>query len=103
MSKKFLGEFLGTFFFTSVIIVSVEGFSDKIVEKSHAYLRIGLALAVAIILVGGISGGHLNPAVSFMFWLNQDLNAPHLAMYVIAQLLGASASFLFYKYLYLKN
>jgi len=100
MIAQLVSEFIGTFFFLGVIIVAVQGISKNIVEKSHAYLRIGLALAVCIILVGSISGGHLNPAVSFMFFLHKELSMTDFIMYVIAQLLGATCALLFFKYLY---
>jgi glycerol uptake facilitator-like aquaporin len=100
MMQKLVAEFIGTFFFLGVIIVAVEGMSKNIVEKSHAYLRIGFALAVAIILVGSISGGHLNPAVSFMFFLNKELNTFELLLYIVAQLLGAVSAFALFRYLY---
>ena len=54
MFKKLLVEFLGTVFFLYVIIAVGNP------------LAIGLALAVAIMIGGKISGGHFNPAVSIM-------------------------------------
>ena len=100
MLREFVAEFLGTFFFLGVIIVAVDGLSKKVWEKSHAYIRIGLALSIAIVLVGAVSGGHLNPAVSFMFYLKNELNPPELLVYVCAQMFGAVCAFGIYHYLY---
>ena len=50
--KQFGAEFLGTLFFISVILYS-----------GNAYM-IGLALVIAIVIAGPISGGQFNPAVT---------------------------------------
>ena len=41
--------------------------------------------------VGKVSGAHINPAVSFAFWLRGKMNNQALAGYVISQMLGAVA------------
>ena len=40
-------------------------------------------------VIGGISGGHVNPAVSFAMYLGGKLSQDDLMPYVIAQLSGA--------------
>jgi len=100
MIREFIAEFLGTFFFLGIIIVAVDGLSKNSMEKSHAYLRIGLALSVTIVLVGAISGGHLNPAVSFMFYLKNEMKTPELLVYICAQIFGAICAYGTYHYLY---
>jgi len=99
MLYKFMSEILGTFIFLSVIIITV---SNK-VSDNMAWLKIGLALGVAILLVGGISGGHLNPAVSTMFYMNGNIDFMTLLYYIIAQLIGATLAYLFYYYYYYKK
>ena len=98
--KKFIAELIGTFFFLGVIIVSVAGKSLSIYEKAENWLKIGLALSVAILLVGNISGSHLNPAVSLMFYLHKDLSFEELMIYILAQLIGAFLAFTMYKIMY---
>ena len=100
MIREFIAEFLGTFIFLGVILVAVDGTKACSMERSQAYLRIGLALSIAIVLVGSISGGHLNPAVSVMFYLKNDLKTPELVVYICAQLLGAACAFGTYYYMY---
>ena len=86
--KKFIAEVLGTFIFLGVIITVV---NDR---KSMAnWLKIGLALSIAIVLFGGISGGNFNPAVSFMLFLNNQLSSTELLTYIIGQLIGAVAAY----------
>jgi glycerol uptake facilitator-like aquaporin len=73
---KLLVEFLGTFLFLSVIVATGQP------------VLISLALLLVILLGGGISGGHFNPAVSVMFYAKGGLSAANLAGYILAQCLG---------------
>lgn len=86
--SKFIVEFIGTFIFLSVIINTGEAFP------------IGLALATVIFFGGKVSGGNFNPAVSTMMYLKQQLSAPDYISYVIAQLLGGIAAYLYNKHIY---
>ncbi len=83
--NKYLVEFVGTLFFLFVILVSGEA------------IPIGLALILAIMLGGKISGGHFNPAVSVMMFLKQKLSAQDLLFYVLAQVLGGAVALQLYK------
>jgi aquaporin Z len=83
--NKYLVEFVGTLFFLFVILVSGEA------------IPIGLALILAIMLGGKISGGHFNPAVSVMMFLNQKIPAQDLLFYVLAQVLGGAVALQLYK------
>tara|TARA_B100001175_G_C19069868_1_gene430812 strand:+ start:167 stop:478 length:312 start_codon:yes stop_codon:yes gene_type:complete len=84
LTSKLISEALGTFIFLGVIITVV---NDK---KSMAnWLKIGLALSLAIVLFGNVSGGNFNPAVSFMLFINDQLTSTELFGYIIAQLFGA--------------
>jgi glycerol uptake facilitator-like aquaporin len=103
MLSEFLAELIGTFVFLGVIIVSVAGKSLSICEKAETWIKVGLALSIAILLMGGISGGHFNPAVSIMFYLHKDLNSEELVIYILAQIIGALLAFSMYKLLYSSN
>ena len=61
-------------------------------------LLIVSALAIAIALGGKISGGHFNPAVSFMMLLSNKIDITKFVAFIIAQLLGGTAAFLFHTY-----
>lgn len=99
MIGQFFGEIIGTFVFLAVIITS--GHSSSRVSDALAWIKIGLALSVSILLVGFISGAHLNPAVSFMLYLNDDIKVDSLVVYVVAQLIGATLAYFYY--IFLKN
>jgi len=93
---KFFAEFIGTFVFLAVIITTVE--SHNIYATAQAWLKIGLALSVAILAFGFISGGHFNPAVSVMFYADNRINFEDLIVYVVAQILGGITAYFYYIY-----
>ena len=76
-----LAEFLGTF----VLLLSI------LASGSNAFVT-GGALALVILLIGGLSGGHVNPAVSLAMYLKGSLSAGEFVSYAVAQLLGGAAS-----------
>lgn len=85
-ATSYLAEYLATFFFILVILVS----------QGHPVM-IGAALALSIFLIAGLSGGHLNPAVSITMWMNQKLQTAELLQYIVAQLLGGASAYYAYK------
>ena len=80
-----LAEFLGTFLLVLSIIAS-----------GNPWV-IGLTLAIIIVLVGGLSGAHVNPAVSLAMYLRGSLTIMEYTAYVAVQLLGATASLYAYQ------
>ena len=85
MFQKLLVEFLGTVFFLYVILA-----------VGHP-LAIGLALAVAIMVGGKISGGHFNPAVSVAMTIAGKLPMNDLMPYILAQVAGGAVAYQLYK------
>ncbi len=51
-----------------------------------------LVLAVMVTATLPISGGHVNPAVTFGLWLAKKIEGPLAVLYVVAQLVGAAAA-----------
>jgi MIP family channel proteins len=43
-----------------------------------------------VAVTGGISGGHLNPAVTAGMWISKRIETPLAAKYIVSQLIGAS-------------
>ena len=50
----------------------------------------GLAIMLLVSAIGHISGGHINPAVTFAAWLTKRISSTDAAAYVVAQLAGAA-------------
>lgn len=90
--REFLAEFLGTF----VLLL----FGDAVVaqyvlsEQSYAdFFAInwgwGVSVTLAVLLAGGVSGGHVNPAVTVAFACAGKFPWKKVPVYVAAQYLGA--------------
>lgn len=79
--KKYLVEFIGTFFlvFTIGMTVIAPGAGNL------APLAIGSALMVMIFAGGHISGGHFNPAVTLGVWLRGKCATADVVPYMISQ------------------
>ncbi|PYJ03643.1 MAG: aquaporin [Verrucomicrobia bacterium] len=86
--KPCVAEFIGTF---TLIFVGVGAIYQNAGLLAVAFAH-GLAIAVMVSATGAISGGHLNPAVSFGLWVGGKIDLPRLAAYWVAQLLGAVAA-----------
>jgi len=89
-------EFIGTLLFVLVgagsSIVNQGGAAGLAIALTH-----GIGLAVIVTIMMPISGGHINPAVSFGLWLGKQIDAVTLGKYVLAQLLGAVVAALLLK------
>ena len=82
----YIAEYFGTFFFILAIFMS----------GGNAFV-IGGALAVVILAIAGVSGGHVNPAVSLAMYLKGTLMPMDLLSYVVAQLLGGASAYYTFK------
>lgn len=83
--QKYIVEFFGTILFVYIILATGNA------------LAIGATLALLILLMGGISGGHVNPAVSIAMAAAGKLPTTDLVPYCIAQILGGLVALEIYK------
>jgi glycerol uptake facilitator-like aquaporin len=83
--KKYLVEFVGTFFFLYIII------------STGNPLLIGGALALAAYLGGKISGGNFNPAVTIMMAAAKKMPTTDVLPYILAQVAGGLLALELYK------
>ena len=51
----------------------------------------GFAIALLAYATANISGGHINPAVTFAAWVTKNISTARAMMFVLAQLVGAVA------------
>jgi len=104
--KKYLAEFLGTMILALVgfgaivmpmAMLAGEGPTNEIAMTIGIFgvlfapFAFGFALAAVLGIIGPISGGHVNPAVSLGFAIRKKLSWKDFAFYVVCQLLGAIA------------
>src|SRR6185437_14283664 len=92
LSKRAFAEFLGTFWLVfggcgSAVLAAA--FPDLGIGFAGVALAFGLTVLTMVYAVGGISGGHFNPAVSVGLAVAGRLPARDLVPYVIVQLIGA--------------
>lgn len=84
--KKYLVEFIGTFFLVLTVGFAVRSGSPL------APLAIGSALMVMIFAGGHVSGAHFNPAVSLAALIRGKLSFGDLFPYWLAQLIAGAAA-----------
>jgi aquaporin TIP len=91
--RKLVAEAIGTFFLCFAGIAAILATQPPVngggglvgVALAH-----GLALSVAVAVFGGISGAHVNPAVTCGFLATGRISAPLAVQYIISQLAGAT-------------
>lgn len=76
--KKYLTEFIGTFFLVLIIGLSKNP------------LAIGFGLTILVYMGAHISGAHYNPAVSLAMLMRKEININDFIKYISSQVLGAS-------------
>ena len=79
--KAVLAEFLGTFFFFSIIL-------NAVANASLGPIAVAVGLLAAVYFGGSISGGHFNPAVSVMMFAKGNITADVLVLYILAQIIA---------------
>ncbi len=94
MSRKFISEFLGTFWLVFGGCGSAV-FAAAFPELGIGFLGVAFAFGLTVLTmayaVGGISGGHFNPAVSVGLTVAGKFPAANLVPYIVAQVLGRSS------------
>ena len=86
--KKYIAEFIGTFFLVLTIGCTVIPGAAGVIPP----IAIGAALMVMIFAGGHVSGAHFNPAVTLAVFLRGKCPAKDVAPYWIAQVLAAVAA-----------
>ncbi|XP_015902919.1 probable aquaporin PIP1-4 [Ziziphus jujuba] len=89
-----IAEFVATFLFLYITILTVMGVSKSPSKCSTVGIQ-GIAWAFGgmifalVYCTAGISGGHINPAVTFGLFLARKLSLTRTVFYIIMQCLGA--------------
>lgn len=93
--KKLSAEFIGTFWLVfcgcgSGILAAA--FPEVGIGLAGVSLAAGIALMAMIYTIGGVSGGHMNPAVSVGLAIAGRFPAASILPYLVAQVAGATAA-----------
>ena len=88
--RKYFSEFIGTM----VLVFMGCGAAVTLgAETAGGHLAVAFAFGLSIVamayVIGGVSGCHINPAVSFAMLLRKKISVPDFAGYVVAQIVGA--------------
>ncbi len=85
--KAYLAEVLGTFtlVFIGGLAVTVAADQGLIIPA----LGHGLILIVIAFVYGGISGAHVNPAITISLLIGNKIKVVDAAIYIVAQVIGA--------------
>lgn len=90
--NKALAEAFGTFalVFAGTGAIVINDATGGTVTHVGIALTFGLVVMAMIYAVGDVSGAHLNPAVTFGFWLSKRLPAVAVPVYLGSQVAGAT-------------
>lgn len=93
--SKYLAEFLGTFWLVfggcgSAVLAAA--YPELGIGFAGVSLAFGLTVLTMAYAVGGISGGHFNPAVSIGLLVGGRFDSKLLLPYIVSQVLGAIAA-----------
>lgn len=89
MKNKYIAEFVGTFALSFVVLAAV----SQILPLPVAVPVIaGLTLGLFVYTIGGVSGAHLNPAVTIGLWSIKKINNRDAIAYIIAQIFAGAVA-----------
>lgn len=89
--KRAIAEIIGTFalVFCGTGAIIIDKVTGGAVSHVGVAVTFGLIVMAMVYSLGDISGAHLNPAVSFGFYLAGRLPARNLGLYISSQVIGA--------------
>ncbi|KAL6495735.1 Aquaporin PIP2-4 [Orobanche gracilis] len=94
--RALIAEFVATLLFLYITVATVIGYkSQSAADACGGVGVLGIAWAfggmifVLVYCTAGISGGHINPAVTFGLFLARKVSLVRVVMYMVAQCLGA--------------
>ena len=102
--RALIAEFIATLLFLYITVATVIGYKSQVDQNTHTDVDqvncggvgiLGIAWAfggmifILVYCTAGISGGHINPAVTFGLFLARKVSLIRAVMYMVAQCLGA--------------
>ncbi|KAL3642573.1 Aquaporin PIP2-1 [Castilleja foliolosa] len=94
--RAVIAEFVATLLFLYVTVLTVIGYkAQSVADECGGVGILGIAWAfggmifVLVYCTAGISGGHINPAVTFGLFLARKVSLVRAVLYIVAQCLGA--------------
>ncbi|MCQ7618874.1 aquaporin, partial [Salmonella enterica] len=89
-----IAEFMATFLFLYITVLTVMGVSNSTSKCATVGIQgiawsFGGMIFALVYCTAGISGGHINPAVTFGLFLARKVSLVRAILYIVAQCLGA--------------
>ena len=81
-----VAEFIGTFALAYAVLASING---SLAPAIPTGVIAGFTLLLAVLSIGGISGAHINPAVTIGLFSIRKISFRNAVFYILAQFLGA--------------
>jgi aquaporin NIP len=100
--KKYIAELTGTFalVFCGTGAIIINETTNGTITHIGIAITFGLIVMSMIYALGDVSGAHLNPAVSFAFWIQKELPVTEFLKYITSQTAGAFLASGILKYLF---
>jgi len=95
LAGKVIAEIIGTFLLVLMGdgVVANVGLAPRLAATAYNWCTIafgwGLAVAIAVYAVAGVSGAHINPAVTIALAVKGDFRWRDVVPYIIGQMIGA--------------
>jgi len=83
-SEAVIAELIGTFFLALAVLASLHG---AVLLLPTAVVA-GLTLGIGVLVVGHISGSHINPAVTIGLYSLRKIDGANAIAYIVAQVVG---------------
>lgn len=84
---------------TAILTLSILATSKSAIGIPYfVALGAGLTLALIVLMVGSVSGAHVNPAVTLGMWTLRKIDTAKAIVYIAAQFLGAVLAWQLYVY-----
>ncbi|MDE1768885.1 MAG: aquaporin, partial [Candidatus Micrarchaeota archaeon] len=84
-----LGTFLLVFIGAGSIVTTTYFYGPSSSQLLLVALAHGIALALAVSIAMGISGGHINPAITVAMLATKRIKPMEGAVYILSQIIGA--------------
>src|SRR5882762_9633579 len=91
-SKRKIAMLLAEFLGTALLALVVYSIVARTTFPLFSGLAAGGTAALAILLFGKVSGGHINPAVTFGLWTARKISTLQAVAFIAAQVVGGLAA-----------
>lgn len=93
-----MAEFVGTLTLASLVLAQANAVGAILTSTWFVAATAGLTLAVLVLALGRVSGGHFNPAVTVGSWSVRKTETTTALVYIAAQMFGGLLALVLFQY-----